>query len=215
VTTGFQNTSVGSNSLISTSTGSYNTALGYNTGPNGLTFFNTTCLGIDAIASGSDMIVIGNTFVNWIGGYQNWTTYSDGRVKQNVDANVPGLEFVMKLEPVTYILDVDAINKQLGIERDEPAASPEGAAHARTMLRSGFIAQDVEAAARSVGYDFSGVCAPKNENDFYGLRYAEFVVPLVKSVQELKQMVDELSATVEAQQQIIEALRTGEGGTVH
>jgi hypothetical protein len=83
------------------------------------------------------------------------------------------------------------------------------------MLRSGFIAQDVEAAARSVGYDFSGVCAPKNEDDFYGLRYAEFVVPLVKSVQELKQMVDELSATVEAQQQIIEALRTGEEGTVH
>ena len=27
--------------------------------------------------------------------------------------------------------------------------------------------------------------APKNENDFYGLRYAEFVVPLVKAVQEL------------------------------
>jgi len=29
------------------------------------------------------------------------------------------------------------------------------------------------------------VDAPKNENDTYGLRYAEFVVPLVKGMQEL------------------------------
>jgi trimeric autotransporter adhesin len=52
------------------------------------------------------------------------------------------------------------------------------------MLQTGFIAQEVEVAAKSVGFDFSGVDAPKNENDFYGLRYAEFVVPLVKAVQE-------------------------------
>jgi hypothetical protein len=35
-----------------------------------------------------------------------------------------------------------------------------------------------------VGFDFSGVDKPKNNADFYGLRYAEFVVPLVKAVQE-------------------------------
>jgi regulator of replication initiation timing len=39
--------------------------------------------------------------------------------------------------------------------------------------------------ARDINYDFSGVDKPKNENDFYSLRYAEFVVPLVKAVQEL------------------------------
>ena len=33
---------------------------------------------------------------------------------------------------------------------------------------SGFIAQEVEASAQSIGYDFSGVDKPKNENDFYG-----------------------------------------------
>ena len=31
---------------------------------------------------------------------------------------------------------------------------------------TGFIAQEVEAAAKSIGYDFSCVDAPKNENDF-------------------------------------------------
>jgi hypothetical protein len=50
---------------------------------------------------------------------------------------------------------------------------------------SGFIAQEVESAAISLGYDFSGVDSPETPNGFYGLRYAEFTVPLVKAVQEL------------------------------
>ena len=29
-----------------------------------------------------------------------------------------------------------------------------------------------------IGFDFSGVDKPKNEEDYYGLRYSEFVVPL-------------------------------------
>jgi hypothetical protein len=57
---------------------------------------------------------------------------------------------------------------------------------------SGFIAQEVEAAAKEIGYNFSGVDAPKNEDDFYGLRYAEFVVPLVKAVQELAEQNENL-----------------------
>ena len=43
--------------------------------------------------------------------------------------------------------------------------------------------------------------AAKNENDVYGLRYAEFVVPLVKAVQELNQKN-------EAQQKEIEEWKT-------
>ena len=46
---------------------------------------------------------------------------------------------------------------------------------------------------------FNGVEAPKNENDHYTIRYAEFVVPLVKAVQEL-------SAKVESQQRKINLL---------
>ena len=42
----------------------------------------------------------------------------------------------------------------------------------------------MEAAAKSIGFDFHGIDAPKNETSHYGLRYAEFVVPLVKAVQE-------------------------------
>ena len=57
------------------------------------------------------------------------------------------------------------------------------------IIYSGFIAQEVEKAAREAGYDFSGVDKPKNEKDLYGLRYADFVVPLVKAIQEQQQTI--------------------------
>jgi hypothetical protein len=65
------------------------------------------------------------------------------------------------------------------------------------LFYTGFLAQEVEAAAQSIGYEFSGVDAPKNENDFYGFRYSEFVVPLVKAVQEQQKMIDELKKEIE------------------
>ncbi len=52
-------------------------------------------------------------------------------------------------------------------------------------MQTGFVAQDVEKIAKSIGYDFSGVDV--DEKGIYGLRYAEFVVPLVKAVQELSE----------------------------
>ena len=66
----------------------------------------------------------------------------------------------------------------------------------RQILCTGFIAQEVQKAAKDIGYDFSGVDAPKNENDLYGLRYAEFVVPLVKAVQELSAKNDAKDAEI-------------------
>jgi len=72
---------------------------------------------------------------------------------------------------------------------------------------TGFIAQEVEQAARSVGYDFSGVDTPDNENDYYGLRYAEFVVPLVKAVQELTGQNETLLERLNAQEAEMEALK--------
>ena len=71
------------------------------------------------------------------------------------------------------------------------------------------IAQEVEATAKKMNYDFSGVDAPKNGKDFYALRYAEFVVPLVKAVQELSNTNDSLkaeNASLEARLEKIEAL---------
>jgi hypothetical protein len=65
------------------------------------------------------------------------------------------------------------------------------------IVYTGFVAQEVEKAANEVGFNFSGVDAPKNENDFYGLRYAEFVVPLVKAVQEQQKIIEDLTKRIE------------------
>ena len=54
---------------------------------------------------------------------------------------------------------------------------------------SGFLAQEVEQAAKAVGYDFSGYAAPKNKWGLYTLSYEQFVVPLIKAMQEQQQII--------------------------
>ena len=73
-------------------------------------------------------------------------------------------------------------------------------------VTTGFIAQEVEAAARKAGFAFSGVDKPKNEKDFYGLRYAEFVVPLVKGMQEQQVIIEEQKKNLDTQKQRIDEL---------
>ena len=50
----------------------------------------------------------------------------------------------------------------------------------------------MDLSANNVGYDFHGVDKPKNENSHYGLRYTEFVVPLVKATQEQQEVIENL-----------------------
>ncbi len=212
-TEGFQNTAIGANSLYFNTLGAYNTAVGFNSGPGSGFLNNTTCLGIDAIATGSDMVRIGNIYVGSIGGYQNWTNISDSRFKENVKENVPGLNFVNQLRPVTYQLDRDKINEFNGVnaahsklkEQDPSLEFLKGDKYGQ--VTTGFIAQEVEAVAKNIGFEFSGVDAPNNENDFYGLRYAEFVVPLVKAVQELDLHDSSIRLILESQQTAIESQR--------
>ena len=65
---------------------------------------------------------------------------------------------------------------------------------------------EVEAAAKKLGFDFSGVDAPKNENDMYGLRYAEFVVPLVKAVQEQQTIIQNQQKQIDELKKLVEKL---------
>ena len=203
-TQGFQNTSLGANSLVNNTTGSYNTAIGYNTGPNAANLDNTTCIGIDATATATDMVRVGNVFVKSIGGEVDWTTLSDGRFKENVKEDIPGLAFITQLRPVSYQVNRELVNKYTGVNARKQEQTDKNTGNNSTYkpdilsaTTTGFIAQDVETAAKNIGFDFSGVDAPKNEKDMYGLRYAEFVVPLVKAVQELNTANEALKSTVQ------------------
>ena len=86
-------------------------------------------------------------------------------------------------------------------------SSKKGIAEKEKIIRTGFVAQEVEEAAKKIGYDFSGVDKPENENTPYGLRYSEFVVPLVKAVQELSAKNDELQKQNDTQEKIISNLQ--------
>jgi len=195
-TTGWGNTAFGYHALDDNTTGNKNTALGYAAETTTDDLNNTTVIGYDAEVSASNKIRLGNSSVNSIGGYTNWTNLSDGRFKTNVNENVAGLDFIMQLRPVTYNLDMDAIARfkntpdSLRLLESEQLKAAE--------LQSGFIAQDVETAAQAVGYDFHGVDRPKNETSHYGLRYSEFVVPLVKALQEQQEIIDAQRVEIEA-----------------
>ncbi len=150
---------------------------------------------------------IGNAFISpvlSIGGPVGWTNLSDGRFKDNVKENVAGLDFVMKLRPVTYNFNNEKLNDYLHVP--DSLRDRETSAQDLQIVHTGFIAQEVEQAAKECNFDFHGVDAPKNENDYYGLRYAEFVVPLVKATQEQQKIIEEQQQTIEALIKRIEVL---------
>lgn len=190
VTTGSYNTSVGYSSLSVNRTGSYNTAIGYGTGmflSNDLT--NTTSIGNGAFVTCSNQVQIGNSSVTQIGGFVPWSTVSDGRFKSDIQENVAGLEFINSLRPVSYQLDKEKINRFLGMDNVEGVADNKLA----NKRYTGFVAQEVAELVDKNGYVFEGVKvpAPDCSNSYYTIRYSEFVVPLVKAVQELSKELEE------------------------
>ena len=66
----------------------------------------------------------------------------------------------------------------------------------------------METAARSVNFDFSGIDSPESEDGLYGLRYAEFVVPLVKAVQEQHDIIESQQIQIDELQKRIEVLES-------
>jgi len=193
------NTAVGYNALDDNTWGGYNSAFGYATGATQTNATNTTTLGRGATATASNMVRLGNSTVNSIGGYAPWTDLSDSRFKTGIAPQTHGLDFIMKLEPITYHQDVRKVNAFLHGANDtmyDDAVSQQAIREKEAILYSGFSAQQVEAAALGVGYDFSGVIPPQGEGDHYGLAYSTFVVPLVKAVQEQQAMIDELKEQV-------------------
>ena len=192
------NTASGHDALYNNTFGDFNTAFGYNAFYNGANYTNSTAIGYFSAISSSNMIKLGNNSITWIGGHSAWQNTSDGRFKRNIKENIPGLDFIKRLRPVSYTWDLDALDAFMGI-KDESNTVEERMAMEQ-VYHTGFIAQEVETAARSCGFEFDGVHHPDNKKDIYSLAYAEFVVPLVKAVQEQQQIIDEQKAKLKEQE---------------
>jgi hypothetical protein len=103
-------------------------------------------------------------------------------MKNKIKEDVVGLDFILRLRPVTYHRSIDAARVITG--NAETPDYPEKY-DVEKIKESGFLAQEVEQAANAAGYNFSGITIPKNSYELYTLSYEQFVVPLVKAVQEL------------------------------
>jgi len=225
-TTASSNVAIGWQSLQGVGTGSLNVGVGAGAGNlmhaattgsvyigplanafNALSAYDyCVALGASASVSADRQVRIGNSAAmpaTSIGGPEWWSNTSDGRFKKNVKENVPGIDFIVKLRPVTYNFDQEALNDFFGVP--DSMRNREVSAQDYEIIRSGFIAQEVEQAAIECGYDFNGVDKPGNENDVYNLRYAGFVVPLVKATQEQQEIIESQGAKIEAQEEEIEA----------
>lgn len=194
--TGERNTAVGLSSLSTLTSGSYNTGVGHSADvDNGS---RTNCIVIagngNLTLGGDNRVRIGNSSMTSIGGQVAWTNLSDERIKQNVSSDVKGLAFIMKLNPVTYNYSVSK-SEQLQGKKD--TADWKGKYSIEKIRFSGFMAQQVDAAAKEAGYSFSGVDKPEDANGLWGLRYSEFTVPLVKAVQEQQALIEKLMKEIE------------------
>jgi hypothetical protein len=189
-TTGGFNTAIGTSTLGTNNTGDHITVIGTSADVafDGLT--NATAVGAGAIVDASNKVRIGNSAVTVIEGQVPFTTPSDGRYKFNIQEDVKGLDFILKLRPVSYQFDVQRFDAQLAHQSGQSSYIIQAAYDEATRIRrSGFIAQEVEKAADAAGYNFSGIIKPKTEQDHYSLSYESFVVPLVKAVQEQQQII--------------------------
>ena len=211
-TTGGGNTAFGIGALSNNITGSNNTVIGYWANVNNGNLSNSTAIGSEAIVTASNQVKIGNSSVTHIGGFAGWFTMSDERGKKNIKSNVPGLAFIKSLQPVTYNLDLDAIDALIKTEKpdfDLPQEVIDQQRDAREakekVVQSGFVAQEVEKSAQSIGYDFSGVNV--DEIGLYSLSYGEFVVPLVKAVQELSEQNDRLKEEITELKEEVDLLK--------
>jgi len=177
-TQGLSNSAFGRASLYS-NIGSYNSAFGYLAGFNITTGSNNIAIGYDAQVSsaiGNNQIRMGNSLIESAVCQVAWTQPSDRRWKSNIAQSNLGLEFVSKLNPVSYA------RKNNDKQRTE----------------YGFIAQEIEEVLKGAGVENTGMLTI-DDAGMYQLRYNDLLAPMVKAIQELKKEKDDEVLTLRSE----------------
>lgn len=181
--TGFFNTLIGTTVGLTNTLGSRLTLLGHNADVSVNNLDNATAIGEGAIVNASNKVRIGNGTVTVIEGQVGFTAASDKRLKENITSLNAGLDFIMNLKPVSYQM------KNLSDKR----------------TNWGFIAQDIEAI---VGDSNAILTVGGDSEKTLGLRYTDFVAPLVKAVQEQQTEIEELKMLLQEYRAEMEAMKT-------
>lgn len=194
---GNNNTGIGNSAMGNNTTGNNNTAIGNlsNTSLSGLG--NATAIGHQSVVNASNKVRLGNASVSVIEGQVAYSNPSDARFKNDVKADVPGLDFILKLKPVTYHFDTKKFDEHLMQQMPDSIKTEmrkQDYTRSSAIRHTGFLAQDIEKAAQSIGYDFDGLHIPdaSNPTDNYSVAYSQFVIPMVKAIQEQQDEIESI-----------------------
>jgi hypothetical protein len=188
---GVGNTAIGKSALITNDLGSNNSALGRLADVSTGSLTNATAIGFNATVNASNKVRIGSVAVTVIEGQVAYTFPSDARFKFNIKENVPGLDFIKKLKPVTYNFDTKKFDEHLNQNRKSETLETDYS-KSTALIHTGFLAQDIEKICADLGYDFDGlhIPDPSNPTDNYSVAYSQFIMPIVKAVQEQQEIIE-------------------------
>lgn len=174
-TTGYLNTAIGQEALYANTTGFTNTALGYQAGLAITTGSNLTCIGHAAAASAADatnQITLGNSSVGSLRcQVTSITSLSDRRDKAEIKNMTEGIDFVKKLNPVTFTWNMRDKGK-VGIKS------------------AGFIAQELLELQKNskIGDNLDLVSTDNPEK--LEARYGNLLPIMVKAIQDQQKIIE-------------------------
>jgi hypothetical protein len=173
------------------SVGDCSIAIGYGAGASTGGATNNILVGYNAQQQNgfgcNDQTVLGNAYNNVYNCvYTEWTDVSDYRDKTNVQPiNNLGLNFLRKLNPVKYKWDLrQKYTNECGYEYGIKDGTLK-----QDQINYGFLAQEIEFAAKSLGENFDAV-THDTFIDQYSLNYLNLLASLTKALQEINNDLD-------------------------
>ena len=176
--------------------------IGSTSDPLGVDAENQIVIGYNATGIGDNYAVIGNADVTRVYAAQDGAAvlYADGtivssdeRLKENIKSITHGLDFIKKLNPVSYdkMQVGDFLNNQTPNE---------------LKFEIGLLAQEVKKASESINFKTNIVTI--DEDGIYRMDYQKITMPLIKAVQEQQEMIDFLKKTIEDQNKRFEKIES-------
>ena len=213
-TTGCYNTACGYCALFNSTTGCYNTAVGYMALFNNTTGGNNTCIGRDAgsymspfyITTESNRVVIGNNNITNAYIAVSWTVTSDERDKADIQTSPYGLDYIMRLRPITFrwdrrswywetvketVEEVDENGNKITREVEKVIKNPRTGEKKENKISIGFSAQEVAALEKELGIP-NDLVADTEQPEMYTVKETALIPILVKAIQEQQKRIEEL-----------------------
>ena len=196
-TTGVDCVYIGESCGGSNVSGSYKTLVGCNANTNGNTDGHEIVIGYNLTGGGQNKVRLGSGsdyIENDYANNANWAHSSDERLKDNIQTDNLGLDFINELRTVTYNWKAsDKVDTSLPGYIDADTTNFDKLCKDTSVTMNGLIAQEVKAALDKVGADASKYAVWSTDDDgIQRISESSFVMPLIKAVQELSAKVKEL-----------------------